>query len=125
MNAEFFEISAQVIPTIFIAVVLELRNIVGHTATRWEVAFAEQREERKWYGRYATSAISMIVAASVFVLGELTALSVVFFGTEGPWPAIAAYIVAIGVVLLTLFAVIAPLWFGGLQATDRPPTIVK
>jgi hypothetical protein len=120
----FYEICAQVIPTIFIAVVLELRALLGRTASRWEEVVVEspgKQEERRLFGQYATSAVLVLTSAAAFVISELCTLSVVFFGVSGWWPLVAVWPVAIGVVMLTIVAVVAPIWLDEIRRIPAAP----
>ncbi|GAA0555395.1 hypothetical protein GCM10010172_42640 [Paractinoplanes ferrugineus] len=123
-NADFYEVTAQVIPTIFIAVVLELRALLGFTSNRWETAASENVHdpvERKLYGQYATAAYLFLFSAIGFVVSELAALSVVLFGVNGFWPCIAVFVVAVGVAMLTVVAFGAPLWHDALRSKVGNP----
>jgi hypothetical protein len=124
-NASFYEVSAQVIPTVFIAVLIELRALLGSTVLRWETvahrAGPSQPEARRLFRQYAGSALLVWIAAIGFVVSEVSAMSVVLFGVSGWLPEFAVWTVGSGVVVLTFVAVVAPLWLDEIKLQPTTP----
>jgi hypothetical protein len=116
-SLDYYQLIAQVLPALFIAVLIEMRGVFDLSmriaATEEDLEFLKDPKPARWItttvlpsaGRaYAVYAIT----CSLFALGELTVLVTAITGTKGWLPWLAAPTSALSAVSLVVLAVVLP-----------------
>ncbi|GIG56218.1 hypothetical protein Lfu02_05900 [Longispora fulva] len=106
-NENFYSLAAQVLPALLIAVILEIRGALG------TIAVGARRDRhtalhRSWTRSAGYLVLAYVAVAVCFVLGEASALLVVFVGPGGWLVRVAAPVVALALLLLTVAAIAVP-----------------
>jgi hypothetical protein len=116
-SLDYYELIAQVLPALFIAVLIEMRGVFDLSmriaAAEEDLEFLEDPRPARWITTSvlpsALRAYSIyVLTCFLFALGELTALATVMTGTRGWLPWLAAPTSALSAVSLVLLAVILP-----------------
>jgi hypothetical protein len=123
---QYYATVAQVLPTLLIAVVIELVALFRESyLTRKRISTmldADTALDATWRDLYRNKKkamryinISYVVVAFFFILGELAAIAVLLFGPGDHLAGPATTLSAIAVVLMCVMAVFAPLLSTGTQ----------
>ncbi len=124
-NTDYYELIAQVLPALFIAVLIEMRGVsdlsMRIAAAEEELEFLKDPRPARWITTSvlpsALRAYSVyVITCSLFALGELAALATVLTGTRGWLPWLAAPTSALSAVSLVVLAVFLPFRHLGYRA---------